>query len=75
MTLVKDMNVLQRKVLDACFNGWYMSGEYAAMFDGHRRIFFADSPRLLYKDVEEWFERHAAHHADAPLVVKCTKVA
>ena len=28
MTKIKDMSKRQRKVLDACHNGWFMSGEY-----------------------------------------------
>ena len=27
MTKIKDMSKRERKVLDACHNGWFMSGE------------------------------------------------
>ena len=30
MTKIKEMSKRQRKVLDACHNGWFMSGEYRA---------------------------------------------
>ncbi|MGI6229713.1 MAG: hypothetical protein ACOYJL_02235 [Tractidigestivibacter sp.] len=75
MMKIKDMNDLQRKVLEACHNGWFMSGEYTAMFDNHRRVFMADSQPLLYREIERWYLGHAAHHADSHLLVKCTKVA
>ena len=64
MTKIKDMSKRERKVLDACHNGWFMSGEYRAIMDGHERSFNADSKRLLFKDVEQ-------NHADSPLLVKC----
>ena len=41
---IKNPSRLQKKVLDACMDGWFMSGEYTAMFDNHRRSFEADSP-------------------------------
>ena len=50
MTKIKDMSKRQRKVLDACHNGWFMSGEYRAMIDGHERRFWADSQRLLFTE-------------------------
>lgn len=65
-----DMSDSQRKVYDACRNGWFVGGEYRAMFDGHERRFFADSIGWLYKEVNQWFESHSARHANAALVVK-----
>ena len=65
-----DMSDSQRKVYDACRNGWFVGGEYRAMFDGHERRFFADSIGWLYNEVNQWFESHSAHHANAALVVK-----
>ena len=65
-----DMSDSQRKVYDACRNGWFVGGEYRAMFDGHERRFFADSIGWLYKEVNQWFEGHSARHANAALVVK-----
>lgn len=29
---IKNLSRLQKKVLDACMDGWFMSGEYTAMF-------------------------------------------
>ena len=49
---IKNLSRLQKKVLDACMDGWFMSGEYTAMFDNHRRSFEADSPLWLYRDME-----------------------
>ena len=63
MTKIKDMSKRERKVLDACHNGWFMSGEYRAIMDGHERSFNADS--------NEWFSSHEQNHADSPLLVKC----
>jgi hypothetical protein len=55
-------------------DGWFMSGEYTAMFDNHRRSFEADSPLWLYRDIERWYGSHAANHGDSHLLVKCTRV-
>ena len=59
---IKNLSRLQKKVLDACMDGWFMSGEYTAMFDNHRRSFEADSPLWLYRDIERWYGSHAANH-------------
>ena len=67
---IRDLSRLQKKVLDACMNGWFMSGEYRAIMDGHERSFNADSKRLLFKDVDKWFSSHEQNHADSPLLVK-----
>ena len=40
MTKVKNMGRRQRKVREACHNGWFMSGEYRALFDNHERRFW-----------------------------------
>lgn len=71
MTKIKEMSKRERKVLDACHNGWFMSGEYRALVDGHERRFWADSQKLLFKDVDEWFSSHEQNHADSHLLVKC----
>ena len=68
MTKIKDMSKRERKVLNACHNGWFMSGEYLALVDGHERRFWKG---LLFKDVDEWFSSHEQNHADSPLLVKC----
>ncbi|MDI9590354.1 MAG: hypothetical protein QM302_04875 [Acidobacteriota bacterium] len=73
MKQIKDMNSLERKVFEACYNGWYLSGEYRAVFFGHERRFRADSIRQLVKQVEAWFLSHAEHHADDILLVKLDK--
>ena len=40
---IKDMSKQQRRVFDACNNGWFVSGVYTAMFDDHKRDFAVDS--------------------------------
>ena len=72
---VKNLNKRQRKVLNACFDGWFMSGEYRAIFDDHERHFSADSPVILFKDVDRWYASHEANHGDSHLLVKCVKAA
>lgn len=73
MTQIKDMNSIERKVFEACYNGWYLSGEYKAVFFGHERTFEADSIRQLAKEVLAWFLEHAEHHANDILLVKNIK--
>lgn len=75
MKQIKDMSRLERKVFEACYNGWYLSGEYRAVFFGHERRFEADTMRQLYKEVNEWFASHAEHHGDDILLVKLDKAA
>lgn len=75
MTKIKGMDRRQRKVLDACHNGWFMSGEYRASFDDHERRFWADSKQLLFNDVDKWFSSHEQNHAESPLLVKCVRAA
>lgn len=70
-----ELSVRERKVFDACLDGWFMSGEYAAMFDGHRRHFEADSPKSLFRAIDRWFATHEANHGTAHLLVKCVKPA
>lgn len=71
----KNMSPRQLKVLDACRNGWFMSGLYKAIFDGHEHSFWADSPRILFRDVDRWFGGHERHHAESHLLVKCVRAA
>lgn len=73
MTQVKDMRQLERKVFEACYNGWYLSSQYKAVFFGHERLFEADSIRLLAREVEKWFASHAEHHGNDILLVKYHK--
>lgn len=75
MTKVKNMGRRQRKVREACHNGWFMSGEYRALFDGHERRFWADSPSILFNDVDQWFSAHEQNHVDSHLLVKCVRAA
>ena len=72
---IKNLSRLQKKVLDACMDGWFMSGEYRALFDGHERRFWADSPKMLYNDVDQWFSAHEQNHADSHLLVNCVRAA
>ena len=66
-----EMSERERKVFDACYNGWFMSGRYTAEFEGHNRVFFADSVRILWNQVDKWFAEHEEHHAHDHLLVKC----
>lgn len=70
MTQVKDMSRLERKVFEACYNGWYLSGQYRAVFFGHEHRFEADTIRQLTKEVLAWFASHAEHHGNDILLVK-----
>ena len=72
---IKSMNLRERKVFEACYNGWYLSGQYRAVFFGHERKFEADSIHQLYKEVEAWFASHAEHHGNDILLVKLDKAA
>lgn len=73
MTLIKDMTRRERRVYNACANGWFMSGLYSAEFDEHRREFWADSPRILYGQVNHWYDKHRENHANSNLLVKCLR--
>lgn len=64
----------QRRVYDACHDGWYMGGRYTAKFDNHARTFTADSVGSLYREVERWFQTHEEHHGNARMLVKCAQV-
>lgn len=74
MKQIKDMSNLERKVFEACYNGWYLSGEYRAVFFGHERRFEAVTIRQLAREVEAWFASHAEHHGNDILLVKYDKV-
>ena len=50
---IKNLNDKQRKVYEACRNGWLVGGEYRAKFDNHEKDFFADSPSWLFREVDE----------------------
>lgn len=69
----KDMSKRERRLFDAIWNGWYLSGVYSAQFDNHKRTFDADSRNILFNDVNEWFKKHEEHHADADVLVRCVK--
>ncbi len=75
MKQIKDMNALERKVFDSCYNGWYVSGEYKAAFFGHEQTFEADTVRELARKVEAWFASHAEKHGNDILLVKQLKAA
>lgn len=74
MKTIKDMNVRERKVLNSIYNGWFMSGTYRALLDNHSRVFEADSPGMLFKEVDKWFASHEANHTESHLLVKCVEV-
>ena len=65
MKRYKDLNNRERKILRACRDGWWLSGVYEASFDGHRRMFEADSIPMLFRDVAKWHETHVENHADS----------
>jgi hypothetical protein len=61
------------KVCESVRNGWYMSGLYRALVDEHERYFEADSPGILFNEVDGWFLSHERNHADSHLLVKCVE--
>lgn len=69
----QEMNVRERKVFDSIYNGWYLSGKYRALLDGHERMFEADSPSILFHAVDKWYASHETNHGDARLLVKCVE--
>jgi hypothetical protein len=75
MKQYRDMSRRERKVFEACYNGWYLSGEYRAVFFGHERRFEADSLRELTRKVDAWFASHEERHGDDILLVKIAKAA
>ena len=66
---IKNLNDKQRKVYEACRNGWLVGGEYRAKFDNHESDFFADSPSWLFREVDDWFASHAKNHSDSSILV------
>lgn len=75
MTCVRDLSASQRQVFDACHNGWVVGGEYRALLGDHERRFWADSPRLLFGEVDRWLSGHARRRAEERLLVKCARPA
>lgn len=73
MIKVSTMGAKERRIFDACNNGWYMGGKYRALFDNHERMFYADSLDLLFHAVENWYLSHEENHAGAHLLVKCVQ--
>ena len=73
MKQFRDMTRRERKVFEACYNGWYLSGEYRAVFFGHERRFEADTIRELCRKVDRWFVTHEDKHSNDILLVKCAK--
>lgn len=72
---IKNLSKKQRRVFDACHNGWFVGGQYRALIDGQEGNFWADSPRLLFRDVERWISDHDKDPAANHLLVKCVKAA
>jgi hypothetical protein len=73
MTRIKDLSRSQRRVFDACRNGWFMSGEYRALSGGGEQRFWADSPRLLFHDVDRWYTARTEGDECAHVLVKCVQ--
>lgn len=71
MVKIRELDARQRRIYDSCLDGWFMSGVYHASFDDHRRTFRADSPSILFHDIEAWYDSHREHHENARLLVKC----
>ena len=70
---IKNLNDKQRKVYEACRNGWFVGGEYRAKFDNHEKRFFADSPSWLFREVDDWFasqeSQRLEHSGQLPRIV------
>lgn len=66
----RKMNPLEKKIFDAAYNGWNMSGIYKVTFEGHSRTFRADSHRWLARDIESWFTKHLENHANDTIIVR-----
>lgn len=72
-TNIKALSAHERKVYDACYNGWWLSGRYSASFGNHRRTFEADSKEILFSDVYKWFRKHELNHANDHVLVRCVQ--
>lgn len=73
MVKYSEMNPTQKRIYNACQNGWFMGGRYRALFGGHQHDFYADSKSILAREIEPWFARHSEHHSGSPLLVKCVQ--
>lgn len=73
MTKYSEMNPTQKRIYNACHNGWFMGGHYRALFDDHQRDFYADSAAILAHEIEPWYAKHEQHHVNAPILVKCVQ--
>jgi hypothetical protein len=71
----RDTDKIEKKVFDAAYNGWNMSGVYEVMFNGHSRTFRADSRRWLARDIKSWFDLHLEHHKNGSIVVRMLEAA
>lgn len=71
MKQYKSMSKSEKKVANACHNGWWLSGTYEVSFGGHRRRFTADSKGILFNQASRWYETHIKHHADDHVLVRC----
>lgn len=74
MAKYSELKPAQKRIYDACSNGWYMGGKYRALLDGHQHDFFADTKSILAREIEPWYAGHQEHHGQAPLLVKCVQV-
>lgn len=73
MKKISEMNHQERKVFDACYNGWFLSGEYRALLGGNESRFEVDSLSQLVREVTAWFNSHAENHGSDWLLVKCAQ--
>lgn len=73
MTKYNEMTPAQKRIYQACTNGWFMGGRYRALLDGHQRDFCADTARILTREIEPWYAKHMQHHGNSPLLVKCVQ--
>lgn len=71
----RDMDRMEKKVYDAAYAGWNMSGVYNVSFKGHNRTFRADSLRWLARDIKTWYDMHIDNHADDHIVVRMLQAA
>ena len=74
MKSIKNMCSRELKVCKSVYDGWFMSGKYCVKFDNHERYFEADSPGILFKEIDRWFEHHERNHMDSHMLVKCVEV-
>lgn len=71
----RDMDKFEKKVFDAAYDGWNMSGVYKVTFKDHSRKFRADSRRWLARDIKRWYDQHLENHANDRIIVRMLQAA